>query len=76
MTTLNRKLQRKTAATYRGRNIIIQLEPSGIVKVREQRCRIWYETSIEAIFSMAGKAYAEEVRKERKEKRQVRRAGR
>lgn len=74
MTTLNRTIRRKTAATYRGRNIIIQLEPSGIVRVREKNRRIWYETSIEAIFSMAGKAYADRIRKESKEKRQNRRA--
>jgi hypothetical protein len=72
MTTLNKTLRRKTGSSYRGRNIIIQLEPSGIVKVREHRRRTWYETSIEAIFSMAGKAYAEQIRQERKERRRAR----
>ena len=69
MTTLNRKLQRVTAAAYRGRNIIIQLEPPSIIRVKEKGRRTWYETTVEAVFSMAGKQYAERIRAEIKEKK-------
>ena len=76
MTTLNRKLQRVTGANYRGRSIVIQIEPPSIIRVREKGRRTWYETTVEAVFSIAGKAFAEQIRKERKEKRQARRAAR
>ncbi|MBF0559696.1 MAG: hypothetical protein HQL08_13055 [Nitrospirae bacterium] len=66
MTTLNKTIKRETKSNYRGRHIIIQLEPCGIIRVKEKGLRTWYETSIEAVFSMAGKAYAEKIRQERK----------
>ena len=69
MTTLNRKLQRETAAAYRGRNIIIQLEPPSIIRVKEKGRRLWYETTVEAVFSLAAKQYADKIRKERQERR-------
>ena len=69
MTTLNRKIQRQTAAAYRGRNIIIQLEPPSIIRVKEKGRRTWYETTVEAVFSMAGKAHADRIRKERKDRK-------
>lgn len=69
MTALNRKIQRQTNAIYRGRNIIIQLEPPSIIRVKEKGRRYWYETTVEAVFSMAGKQYADRIRAERKEKR-------
>lgn len=73
MTTINKTIKRETAGMYRGRNIIIQLEPHGVIKVKEKGLRTWYETSIEAVFSMAGKAHAERIRKERKENRKAKR---
>ena len=71
MTTLKRKVKRLTAAAYRGRNVIIQLEPPSIIRVKEKGRRTWYETTVEAVFSMAGKAHADRIRKERKEKRRA-----
>jgi len=73
MTTLNRRIKRQTNAIYRGRNIIIQLEPPSIIRVKEKGCRYWYETTVEAVFSMAAKRYAERIRKERQEKKKGRR---
>ena len=71
MTALNRRIQRQTNAIYRGRNIIIQLEPPSIIRVKEKGRRYWYETTVEAVFSMAGKQYAEKIRKERQEKKRA-----
>ena len=71
MTALNRRIQRQTNAIYRGRNIIIQLEPPSIIRVKEKGRRYWYETTVEAVFSMAGKQYAEKIRKERQEKKRL-----
>ncbi|MBF0558836.1 MAG: hypothetical protein HQL08_08655 [Nitrospirae bacterium] len=73
MTTLNRRLQRETAAVYRGRNIIIQLEPPFIIRVKEKGRRLWYETTVEAVFSLAAKQHAEKIRKERRGKKRRRR---
>jgi hypothetical protein len=69
MTTLNRRIKRQTSAIYRGRNIIIQLEPPSIIRVKEKGRRYWYETTVEAVFSMAAKQFAERIRKERQDKR-------
>jgi len=69
MTTLNRKLQRETGATYRGRKIIIQIEPPGIIRVKEKGRRQWYETTVEAVFSLAAKQHAEWILRQRKEKK-------
>jgi hypothetical protein len=71
MTILNRTLKRETAAAYRGRNIIIQLEPPSIVRVKEKGRKIWYETTVNQIFNMAAKQYADKVIKERKERRKM-----
>jgi len=71
MTTLNRKVKRLTAAAYRGRNIVIQLEPPSIIRVKEKGRRFWYETTVEAVFSMAGKQYADKIRKERQAKKRA-----
>jgi len=68
MTTLKRKVKRLTAAAYRGRNIIIQLEPPSIIRVKEKGRRTWYETTVEAVFSMAGRQYADRIRRERRER--------
>lgn len=69
MTILNKPLKRETQAMYRGKNIIIQLEPPSIVRVKEKGTRTWFETSVEAIYSMAAKAHALEIIKEKKEKK-------
>jgi len=57
MTKLIKSIKRETEACYRKRPIIIQLEPPSIVRVKEKGRRLWYETSVEAIFSMAAKSY-------------------
>lgn len=69
MTSLNRAVKRETNAIYRGRNIIIQLEPPSVILVKEKGRRQWYQTSVEAVFSMAAKQHAEQIRKEKGEKR-------
>jgi hypothetical protein len=69
MTTLSRTIKRQTNAIYRGRKIIIQLEPPSIIRVKEKGRRYWYETSVEAVFSMAAKQFAERIRKERQQRR-------
>ncbi len=69
MTTLKRPVKRETEAMYRGRNIIIQLEPPSIVRVKENGRRLWYETTIHSIFNLAARQYAEKQQRERKERR-------
>ena len=69
MTILRKPVKRETAATYRGRNIIIQLEPPSIVRLREKGRRVWYETTVQSIFSLAAKQHAERLQRERLEKK-------
>ena len=69
MTFLKKTVRRETEAAYRGRNIIIQLEPPSIVRVKEKGRRLWYETSIQSIFNLAARQYAERMQRERKERR-------
>ncbi len=57
MTKLNKTVRRETSAKYLKRPIIIQLEPGGVIRLKEKGRRIWYETTIEAVFSMAAKTY-------------------
>lgn len=55
MTKLNKSIKRETEACFRKLPIIIQIEPPGIVRVKEKGRRTWYETSVEAIFCMAAR---------------------
>lgn len=66
MTTLKKAVKRETSGTYRGRPIIIQIEPPSIIKVKEKGRHQWYETTVEAVFTMAAKAHAANIIKERK----------
>jgi len=69
MTILKKSLRRETEARHRGRNIIIQLEPPFIVRVKEKGRRVWYETTVYSIFIMAARQHAERLMKERKERK-------
>jgi len=76
MTFLGRdkKVVRETAAVHKGRNIVIELAHPSIVRVKEKGRRFWYETTVEAVFSLAAKQYAENFRKERAEKKKAEKA--
>ena len=73
MTQLKKPIRRESDALYRGRHLIIQIEPPSIIKIKEKGRRTWYETSVEAVFVFAAKRHAEKVRQERKEQRKLRR---
>lgn len=66
MTKLKKIVRRETEAISRGRNIIIQIEPPYIVRVKEKGRRQWFSTTIHAIHDMAAKQEAEQIRKERR----------
>ena len=70
MTKLIKIIRRETKACYRKRPIVIQLEPPSIVRVKEKGRHLWYETSVEAIFSMAAKAHANKMKAIKKEKKE------
>ena len=76
MTQLRKALRRETDAQYRGTNLIIQIEPPSIIKIKEKGRRTWYETSVEAVFVFAAKRHAEKIRQEKAEARKIRRATR
>lgn len=62
MTKLTKAVRRETEAISRGRNIIIQIEPPYVVRVKEKGRRQWFSTTVHAIFDMAAKQEAERLR--------------
>lgn len=70
MTKLTKPVRRETEALSRGRNIIIQLEPPYVVRVKEKGRRKWFSTTVQAVHDMAAKQEAEHIRKERRLERQ------
>lgn len=66
MTKLTKPVRRETEALSRGRNLIIQLEPPYVVRVKEKGRRQWFSTTVQAIHDMAAKQEAEHIRKERR----------
>ncbi len=73
MTLLNKTIKRESKAVYRGRPLILQIEPPSIIKIKEKGRKTWYETTIEAVFTFAAKQYAEKVRQERIKARKIKR---
>lgn len=69
MTQLKKPIKRESQSLYRGKPIIFQIEPPGIIRVKEKGRRLWYETTIESVFTLAAKQHAERTRKERKAKK-------
>jgi hypothetical protein len=50
MTTLKRKVERDFLSPAWRRQIIIELDPAGYIRLRQKRCRKKYSISIEALF--------------------------
>ncbi len=77
MTDLLKPVRRRTStATHAHRNLVVELRP-GIpdsIYIREEKRRSGYEVSIETIWQLAARLYAEELRKQRIAKRKARRS--
>lgn len=65
MTELSKPVRRITSAKYRGNNIVVEIAPPSIIRVKEKGSRIWYEVSVEAIYIMAAKIEAERMYREK-----------
>jgi len=50
MTMLKRIVQRDFVSPAWRRKIVIELDPSGFIRLREKRCRKKYSISVEALF--------------------------
>ena len=74
MTKLLKPVRRETAAVFRRRPLIIQLEPPGIIRIKEKGKRTWYETSMEKVFSLAAKDYAARAALEKKKRKEAQKA--
>lgn len=72
MTILKKPVKRETGASYRGRSIIIQIEPPSIVRLKEKGRRTWYETSVNSIFNLAVRQHVESLKQEKTRQRKVR----
>ncbi len=66
MTKLRTIVKRETQAVFRKLPLIIQIEPPGIIRVKEKGKRTWFETSIEAVYCMAARQKADRDRAEKK----------
>jgi len=73
VTKLNKAVRRETAATYQGREIVIQIEPPYIVRLKEKGRRTWYTTTVNSIFNLAARQHAAAEAKRRKEEREQKR---
>lgn len=74
MTKLKTPIRRETSAYYQTRPLIIQLELirdglnyKSIVKVKEKGRKTWYTVSVEDIFSLGAKKYAQAILKKKQE---------
>lgn len=78
MTLLNKPVRRETEAEYRGRNLIVQIEPLKespwcVIRIKEKGRRTWYQTSINSVFNLAARQHADMLREQRKQRRKERR---
>ncbi|MHC4616442.1 MAG: hypothetical protein ACYTEQ_01680 [Planctomycetota bacterium] len=53
MTKLNNPLTRETGATYRGRAIVVRLEPPNVILFKEKGRREWFEMDVETLYELA-----------------------
>jgi hypothetical protein len=73
MTTLTKPVRRECARTSdRGRNLILELSPGDVIRLRRKGTRTVYVVSIGAVWSLAAKLYARDVAMEKKAKRHAR----
>lgn len=64
MTDLKRIIKRKVESRTLRYPLIVQLEPGGILKLREKGARRWYSISLEALYKkLVASAIMEERRK-------------
>ena len=71
MTKIVRRIVRETAVTERGKPLVVELHPAGLI-VRLKRTRQRWPISYESILWLAVKVAAEEQRAERMTKRKRR----
>ena len=70
MTLRKKEVKRETEAVFRDRNLIVGLKPSCIVLVKEKGCRLWYEVTVEDIYSLGAKKHAKKIAEEKKKRRE------
>jgi len=75
VTTLTRVVKRECPRTMdRGRAIILELRPGDIISLRRKGTRTAYSTTIQAVYMLAARQYAAELRRIKAEARKARRA--
>jgi len=62
MTHLNKPIRRETDAYYRQRKLVIQIEPPDIIRVKGKGRKIWYVVSVNDIYSLGAKKYAQQAK--------------
>jgi len=78
MTKLLKAIKRETngftqfGRVIPGKALVICLEPPNIVRIKEKGKHLWYETTMESVFSMAAKQTAAARLAERKREKQLR----
>lgn len=60
---------------YRGRNMIVTLQPGGFVTFRFKATRMSYDLDVESAFSLAARKFAAKAAEDKKRERQSRKVG-
>jgi len=53
MTKLTNPLTRETGAQYRGRAIVVRMEPPNVILFKEKGRHEWYEMNVETLYEIA-----------------------
>ena len=72
-TVLTKRVVREVPRAKAQRPFIVTLKPGGYLGIREKGLRTEYEVSMEAVYWLAAKKAAEELREERHVRRKVKR---
>ena len=65
MTNLTKPVRRRAEETTQGRRIIVEIHPSGIIRLRLERCRYFYDLPIKTAWVYAAMLSATAARAEK-----------
>lgn len=66
MTQLKKVIKRELNSKTLRHSLVVQLDPEGIIRLKEKGSRRWYEIGIEALYWRLAKIEAKEPKRERK----------
>jgi hypothetical protein len=76
MITLKRPVRRITQCLHHGRQLVVSLEPSDLISIRQKGRRTAYVMPISAVYDLGAKIYARELIRLKAQLKKERKAGR